>query len=121
MDKKTMTCIVCPMGCQISVETDDGAITNISGHTCKRGADYARMEAVDPRRTLTTTVRVLDGGKKIVSVKSQSPLPKALLFESMGVINKTSVQAPVEIGDTVIGDILGTGIDIIATGRVDSV
>jgi CxxC motif-containing protein len=100
---------------------DGEKILDISGHTCKRGEKYARTEVIDPRRTLTTTMRVREGKSPLVAVKSERPLPKGLLFGCMGEINKTAVRAPVRIGDTVIKDILGTGIDIVATERVSGV
>ena len=41
-----------------------------NGNTCKRGAEYARTECTDPRRTLTTTLRCTDGG--VVAVKQNN-------------------------------------------------
>ena len=60
-EHKKMTCILCPVGCEINVQTQDGKIENISGNACKRGEKYATTEVIDPRRTLTTTVRVSGG------------------------------------------------------------
>ncbi len=115
MEQKKLTCIVCPLGCQITAELDGDKIENLTGATCKRGQAYARAELTDPRRTLTTTMRV--DGAGLVPVKSSAALPKALLLNSMGVINAAQVKAPVEPGDILIHDILGTGVDIVATGR----
>lgn len=114
MEQKKLTCIVCPMGCQIRAEMDDGRVTKISGATCKRGEAYARTELTDPRRTLTTTMRVAGAG--LVPVKSSAALPKALLMKSMDVINAANAKTPVMPGDVLIHDILGTGVDIVATG-----
>ena len=33
---KTMTCIVCPMGCRLTVDSGE-----VSGHRCNRGRDWA--------------------------------------------------------------------------------
>lgn len=118
---KTITCTACPLGCEISVAMEDGKITDISGYTCHRGEAYARAEATDPRRTLTTTVRVQGGGSPLVPVKSQKPLPRGMLFDGMKEIKRAAVKAPVGIGDVIIKNILGTGIDIVATGRAESV
>ena len=90
-------------------------LSKISGATCKRGEAYAQAELTDPRRTLTTTMRVMGAG--LVPVKSSVALPKALLEPSMDVINAVQAKAPVKPGDVLIADILGTGVDIVATDR----
>ena len=36
----------------------------------------------------------------------------------MAVISETSVDAPVKIGDVVIADVLGLGVDVVATRNV---
>jgi CxxC motif-containing protein len=118
-EQRKMTCILCPVGCEINVGIQDGKIESISGNTCKRGEKYATTEVTDPRRTLTTTVRVSGGSMPLISVKSASPLPKNTLMDSMRVIAKTQAKAPIKIGDVVVADILGTGIDIIATSCAD--
>ena len=66
MEQRKMTCVVCPLGCDITVSTNGGKITDITGNACKRGEAYARTEMTDPRRTLTTTVRVIGGRCPVV-------------------------------------------------------
>ena len=96
--KKNLTCVACPLGCSITVELDDnGQILSVTGNTCKRGDAYARTEMTNPTRSLTTTVKV-DG-------------------DCMKVINQITVKAPVHIGDTIIDDILHTGVAIVATNE----
>jgi CxxC motif-containing protein len=119
METKNLTCIVCPLGCAMTAQMDGGKVVSISGNTCKRGESYARAELTDPRRTLTTTMRVKGGG--LVSVKSKDTLPKGKLFDCMTVINAGEAQTPVEIGDVLIKDIMGLGVDIVATSRVKGV
>jgi CxxC motif-containing protein len=111
MDRK-ITCIGCPLGCAVTVKTEGENITDISGHSCKKGEEYARAEVTDPRRTLTTTMRLSGGG--LVPVKTSEPIKKALLQGAMSVINRAEAKAPVTIGDVLISDILGTGVDIVA-------
>ena len=114
MDRK-ITCIGCPLGCDIAVKTEDGKITGISGYTCKKGEEYARTEVADPRRTQTTTMRDSQGG--LIPVKSNRPIKKNLLFDCMKEINAATVNGRIEIGDVLIKDILGSGADIVAAGR----
>lgn len=120
MEKRELVCVACPLGCGITVSIgDNGEVLEVTGNTCKRGDTYARNEVTAPARSLTTTVRV-DGGKAyVVPVKSAGPVPKGMMFQCMKVINKASVKAPVKIGDVVIKDILGTGVDIVATNNAE--
>ncbi len=116
METKELTCIVCPQGCRITAQMDGGSVTGITGNWCKRGERYALAELTDPRRTLTTTMRVRGGG--LVSVKSKDTLPKDRLLDCMKAVNAAEATAPIEIGDVLIKDILGLGVDIVATSRV---
>lgn len=116
--EQKVTCLICPLGCEVTVKTDGNNIIDVSGQACKRGEKYAITEVTDPRRTLTTTVRVREGESPLVSVKSNLPLPKDLLMQSMSLINKTTIKAPVSIGDIVVKNILDTGVDIVATSAV---
>ena len=119
---KEITCTSCPFGCQITVELNsDGVIEKISGNTCKRGETYARNEAVNPVRMITSTVAVKNARFPVVSVKTSAPVSKSRIFEYMKVINRVSVDAPVRIGDVVAKDMLGTGIDLVATSEIERV
>jgi CxxC motif-containing protein len=116
---KTLTCIVCPLGCRISVKTgDDGGIAEITGNSCKRGVAYAQDECTNPLRTITSTVRTAGSLSRVVPVKTDKPVPKALIMDCMREINKARVSLPVRIGDIIIKDLLGTGANVIATGNV---
>ncbi len=116
MEKRNLICVACPLGCPVTVTIDDnGNVTDVTGNTCKRGDTYAHTEVTNPTRMLTTTVRVEGGKDYVVPVKSATPIPKGMMFDCMAVINQAKVQAPVNIGDVVIENILGTGVDIIAT------
>lgn len=111
--KKEYICIVCPKGCHIVVDGD-----NISGYTCLRGLNYVKQESIDPRRSLTTTVKVNDKNVRVCPVKSSDTLPKDKLFASMEEINKISVNLPIKLHQVVIKNILNTGVDIITTKEI---
>lgn len=115
--KRELTCIVCPIGCALTVSDEEGEL-KVSGNTCPRGAVYGKNEVVNPTRTLTTTVRVGNREKTVVAVKSDRPIPKGMLFEAMEKINEVRVDAPVRIGDVVCADLLGV-CNIVATADVD--
>jgi CxxC motif-containing protein len=114
---RELTCIVCPKGCPLKVELENGAVANVSGHTCPRGKQYAVDECTHPMRTITTTVRATDGS--VVPVKTATTVPKELMFDCMKEINNAVLSLPAHIGDVVIANILGTGADVIVTANAD--
>ena len=118
MEIRELTCIGCPVGCQLTVEMENGAVLSVTGNSCKIGDNYARKEVVSPRRIVTSTVAVLDASKSPrgrISVKTASDVPKEKIIDVMREIHHASVHAPVHIGDVVIADVAGTGISVIAT------
>ena len=119
MDTRELTCINCPMGCRITVTMNDGEIISVTGNTCKRGDTYARTEVTAPVRTVTTTIKVRNGSQDRISCKTKDPVPKDKIFEVMDVINHTTCDAPVKIGDVLIPDCAGTGVAVVATKRVE--
>lgn len=107
--QKELTCIVCPMGCTITVDLDEnGKVLNITGNTCPRGAKYAEAEFTNPQRTITTTLRCEDGS--MVSVKTDTTIPKDKMFEAMDRINGTVVKLPVKVGDVLMEDVFGSNV-----------
>lgn len=114
---RALTCIVCPKGCQLKVELENGAITAVTGFTCPRGKQYAIDECTHPMRTVTSTVRAQTG--EVVPVKTNRTIPKELVFDLMKGINRTTVSLPVHIGDTVITNALGTGADVVVTANLE--
>ncbi len=118
MEKRELTCIGCPMGCQITVEMEEKEIISVSGNTCAIGDKYARNEVTHPERTVTSTAVILGGDKQRVSVKTKSNIPKDKIFECMNEIDAACVKAPVHIGDIVVKNVANTGIDVVATREV---
>ena len=115
---KEMTCVACPLGCNISVEIDgQNRVLSVTGNDCKRGRSYAESEISNPTRSLTGTVKVTGSNGPLVPVKSREPIPKARLVECAFALKDVTVKAPVRIGDAVVRDILGTGVDMVATSR----
>ncbi|MCR5330495.1 MAG: DUF1667 domain-containing protein [Lachnospiraceae bacterium] len=114
-EKINLTCIGCPLGCQITVTKNGDEIEDITGYTCKRGLEYAKTEVISPVRTITSTVRVTGGAGPVVSVKTATPIPKGMIDRSMEIIYGLEVQAPVAIGDVVCDNIAGTQVALVAT------
>ena len=118
MEKKELVCICCPLGCNLTAEIKENGEIQISGNTCNRGADYGKKEMTNPIRIVTTTVRVKGGVLPALSVKTQDGVPKNKVLECIQNLQKVEVEAPVHIGDLVMADIAGTGVDVIATKEV---
>ncbi|SHE35226.1 DUF1667 domain-containing protein [Schwartzia succinivorans] len=114
-EKKMLNCIMCPMGCELTVTIEDGAVTEVTGNTCPRGAKYGHDEIMSPTRMLTTTVKVEGGQLALLPVVSKSVLPKGKILDCAKELKKVTVKAPVKAGDVVAADILGLGIDIVAS------
>ncbi len=121
VETKHLTCICCPMGCQISVDMEDGKVLKITGNTCKRGEIYAAKEVVSPTRVVTTTVKVDGGDLPVVSVKTEKDIPKGKIFDVMAAVEEVHVKAPVAIGDVILPDVAGTGVNIVATKNIAKV
>jgi CxxC motif-containing protein len=115
MAVKKITCITCPLGCEITVEGEGETIQSMTGQGCKRGEEYAKNEFIHPLRILTSTVKVTGASAPLAAVRSNKPMPKELLFRGMEEIRKIEARAPVKRGDVLISNILGTGVNIVAT------
>ena len=114
--ERFLTCIVCPRGCQMKVTfTEDGKIASVAGNSCKRGITYAEDECTHPRRTVTSTVRCSSG--EVVPVKTETTVPKELVFKVMEEINSVTAPNGLMIGDVVIENVAGTGVNVIATAN----
>ena len=112
-----MICINCPKGCELDVErTADGTIT-VKGHPCPRGEAYGRAELENPTRMVTGLVRVA-GMRKPLPVKTKNPVAKGKISDVLFAMHQATVQLPVRIGDVIVADVAGTGIDLVATANM---
>lgn len=118
MEVRELICIGCPLGCPVTVTMDNGDVVEVKGNTCKRGDVYARKEVTNPTRIVTSTVKVKGGSLAMVSVKTKNDIPKEKIFDCVRALKGVEVQAPVHIGDVIMTDVAGTGVDIVATKEV---
>ncbi len=107
MERK-LTCIVCPLGCELCAEVMDGKVQAVTGNTCPRGKKYAESEFTNPERTVTSTIRCIDGS--VVAVKTDHAIPKGKITECIRIINNTVARLPICIGDVIIKDVFGANI-----------
>lgn len=111
-----LICIVCPKGCHLKVDEENGY--KVTGNGCPRGAVYGEKELVNPTRVITSTVRVEAETARRVSVKTNGDIPKGKIYDIMDELTKVTAKAPVNVGDVIIKDVLGLGVDIVATKKV---
>ena len=113
---RELICINCPMGCPLSVTLEDGVVTAVAGNTCPRGDTYGRKEVTNPTRIVTTTVPVVGSAtERMVSVTTATDVPKGKMFDVVQALADVTATAPVRIGDVILADIAGTGVDVVAT------
>ena len=118
-NNKEFVCIRCPLGCNISVEMEGEEIKAITGNTCPRGADYVTNELTDPRRIVTSLVKVKGGERPVVSVKTAADIPKDKIMTCVKELKQIEVAAPIHIGDVILRNVCDTGVDIVATANVE--
>ena len=116
MQKVTMCCTTCPSGCALTVTIgDDNQVALVEGNNCPRGEIFAHGEWTDPVRTLTSTAYMtLNGTECLLPVKTSQPISKMKMTQAMEEINALVIDHPVTMGDVLLKDIAGTGIDLVA-------
>ena len=117
-EERGMTCIICPNGCRMQVSFDRQEILNVKHALCPKGWDYAREEIFHPVRILTATMKVENGELPLVSVRSDRPIPKKKLRESVKTLATMTLQAPIEFHQVIAENFSGLGANIISTREI---
>lgn len=108
-------CTNCPMACRGHVFMGpDGKPERTVGYRCPRGNEFGMKEMTNPERVLTGTLLTAGKDQPLLPIRSAAPVPKRLLIPCMEEMAKIVVSEPVKVGDVVVKDILGTGVDILA-------
>lgn len=120
--RRKFTCIICPNGCEIDADYEEGkdgvVVRSIEGQSCKKGAEYVKQELIDPRRTISSSVLVRGGELPLASVRLTAPIPKARIFDAMREIKNLAVDAPVEAGTILVENFLALGTNLVITKSV---
>ncbi len=112
---KHLTCIECPVSCRLEVDIENGKVVDIKGNKCPKGVTYGRQEIENPMRILTTTILAKNMEVKLVPVRTSSPIPKEKLLDAISEIRKIVLDRPVQCGEIIRRNLLGLGVDVIAT------
>ena len=113
-----LTCVLCPVGCELEVRRDEAGELDVRGNQCDKGVPFAVEEVLRPRRNLATSIPVRGTASKMVSVRLSGPVPREMIFPILAEIARLRPEAPVRRGQVLIADVLGTGVDVIATRTV---
>lgn len=109
-------CVGCPLGCEVKLSPDDkGEVTEVSGHECKEGRGYAIEEYRNPVRVLCGTVLTQGSSHPLLSIRSKTPILRTKLVEGTKVLAKVRAKPPIKVGDVIMSNLLGTGVDVVAT------
>jgi CxxC motif-containing protein len=114
-EKKHFVCVVCPIGCEIDVVHEGRRITSMEGNKCEKSLEFVTQELIEPMRILTTTVRIQGARWPVIPVRTDRAVPKRLFPRIMKLLRRVELQAPVNMWDVVVRNILRTGANIIAT------
>ena len=117
-EKKHFVCVICPIGCEIDVIHDGSKIISMKGNKCDKSEKFVTQEMIEPMRILTTTVRIEGSRWPVIPVRTDKAVPKRLFPRIMKGLEGMKLQAPVNMLEVVVSDVLRTGADIIATRTV---
>jgi len=115
VEKKHFTCVICPLGCEIDVELQDGNVVSMEGNKCQKGEEFVSQELKEAMRILTTTVAVKGAKWAMLPVRTDKSIPKRLLFKVIEQLADIELQAPVKMYDVIVKDVGGTDANIVAT------
>lgn len=110
-----LTCVLCPIGCELEVERAAGDGLDVRGNQCDKGLDFAAEEILHPKRNLATSVPLAGTTSQMVSVRLSAPVPRDMIFPILAEIAKLRPEPSVRRGHVLIPDVLGTGVDVIVT------
>jgi len=113
-----LTCVLCPVGCELEVRRGEAGDPEVRGNQCEKGVPFAVEEVLRPMRNLATSIPVRGTASRMVSVRLSGRIPREMIFPILKEISRLRPEAPVRRGQVLIADVLGTGVDVIATRSV---
>lgn len=117
MTQHELVCISCPVGCALTVNVG-GTDSRVTGNQCRLGAIYGIKEVTNPRRMITTSVKVYYEEKtayQLLSVKTDGDVPKEKMSACVAAIKEVQLQGDIQVGEVVIKNVLNLGVDVVAT------
>ena len=118
-ETRNLVCVNCPLGCLLTAVVDVGAVTEVLGNQCARGVAYAEAECVNPTRMVTSTVPVENAAAAVLPVKTRTAIPKDRIMACMEQLRDVTARAPIAVGEVVLADVAGTGVDVVASRSLE--
>ena len=115
MEEKNFICTACPTGCRLIIRMEGDEVVKILGNRCRKGETYGRQEAIAPQRMLSSTVNISNGFHPLLPVYTKGSIPKRRIAEVLEKIREVEVSAPVKAEDIIIRNVIGTGVNVIAS------
>jgi CxxC motif-containing protein len=116
--ERSLVCIACPIGCRLTVLLEDTGAITVTGNQCAKGETYGQEEVLAPRRVVTATVHLADSILRRLPVKTSRALPREHINALLAAVYRLRVAPPVRLGQVLLADFLGTGVDVVATRSV---
>lgn len=120
-EQTKLICIGCPKGCNMIIKHTGKTIEEVTNYGCKTGFEYAHTEFTEPKRIITTTVKVKSGELPFAPVKTKKPVNKEKIFECMKAISKIEIESPIKVGDVIMTNLAGTGVDLVSTRNIKKI
>lgn len=113
--EKKIICIACPLGCHLTVRSEQEGEITVTGNKCARGKEYGREEYLAPKRMVTCTCPTGSERFPRVPVRTAGAIPAELINSLLDTLYRTRVPLPVTRGQRVLQDFGESGVDVIAT------
>ncbi len=121
VEKKHFTCVICPLGCEIDVELQNGKVVSMEGNKCQKGEEFVSQELEEAMRILTTTVSIKGAKWAMLPVRTDKPIPKRLLSKVIEQLATIELHAPVRMYHVIVKGIAGTDANVVATRNMKKV
>jgi CxxC motif-containing protein len=110
-----LICIACPIGCRLTIEMKGEGEIFVTGNRCPKGEVYGREEMLSPKRVVTAVVRTDSRAFPYIPVRTDKPLPRALVSGLIGDLAQQLVRLPAVRGTVLIEDYRGSGVNVVTT------
>lgn len=119
--KKTkILCIRCPKGCELEVSKQKNDL-KVKGNECRIGIDYAIEEIKNPRRIVSSTIKIINSNYPRLPVRTKDSVPKNKIKKVIEEIKGKTIKPPVKKNQIIIKNIAKTGSDLIAERNMERV
>lgn len=106
-----ITCIKCPIGCNLTITKKNNQII-VTGNSCPRGKEYGTLEMISPMRTLTTVKAISNG---TITLRTSQDIPKSLYIDVLNAVKTAKTKQRYKVGEIFLSNVCNTGANLIVT------